>query len=83
MAKFLQKYLCQKYGIFSLKFHIAKVSSEIEFINLQLVIKKMSCSNKIGPIFTMNWTYILSATRSIYSVLFSYWFLGVMRLVHK
>ena len=58
MAKFLQKYLCQKYGIFSLKFHIAKASSEIEFVNLKLVIKKMSYSNKIGPIFTANQTYI-------------------------
>ena len=58
MAKFLQKYLCQKYGISSLKFHIAKASSEIEFINLKLVIKKTSCSNNIGPIFTANWTYI-------------------------
>ena len=40
MAKYLQKYLCQKYGIFSLKFHIAKASYEIEFVNLKLVIKK-------------------------------------------
>ena len=56
MASILQKYLCQKYGIFSLKFHIVKASSEIEFVNLKLVIKKMSHSNKIGPIFTANQT---------------------------
>ena len=57
MAKSLQKYLCQKYGIFSLKFHIAKASSEIEFVNLKLVIKKKHHAvTKIGPIFTANWT---------------------------
>ena len=52
MAKFLQKDLCEKSGIFSLKFHIPKASSEIEFVNLKLVIKKKSCSKKIGPLFT-------------------------------
>ena len=50
-----------------MKFHIPKASSEIECVNLKLVIKKMSCSNKIGPIFTINQTDIY-----IYTYIYMY-----------